>query len=146
MINIGAETLSVLGTLRESSEQLVGDGIKPEGSGWLNGDANSGVFAPYGVLAFTGAQVRDAQALSYSETVRAWQTTWRITYFGASRSQCDLVAGKIRSAVDQVLGTVAGGYKVTGARWTGLGAVLRDDTLNPALWSASDTLILMCDA
>lgn len=145
MIDIGTVTVSLLETFRDTN-QLVGDGIKPESSGWLNGDPNSGVFRPYGVLTCSGAQVRDSQAISYAETVRAWQVTWRLSYYGASRSQCDLVAGKIRAAVTDTLGQVAGGYKVTGARWGSLGAMLRDDTINPALWNVSDTLILMLDA
>lgn len=145
MIDIGTLTVSLLDTFRDTN-QLVGDGIKPEGSGWLDGDPNSGVFAPYGVITFGGAQIRDASVLSYAEGVRAWQATWRLTYYGASRSQADLLAGKLRRAVSDLLGQVAGGYKITGARWGSLGAMIRDDSTNPALWSVSDSLILMLDA
>jgi len=145
MIDTGTVTVSLLDIFRDSTGQLIGDGIKPETSGWLNQDPNSGVFAPYGVLAFSSGQPRD-QTMTYAEQVRSWQTTWRLTYFGASRSQGDLVAGKIRAAVSDILGTISGGYKFTGARWGSLGAMIRDDSTNPSLWSASDTLILMLDA
>lgn len=145
MINIGAVTVSVLDVLRASSEQLVGDGVKPDGCGWLNGEPNSGVFAPYTVLGFVSGQQRD-DTWRYVEGVRAWSLQWRLAHYGASRAQCDFIADRVRSAVADVVRSQVGDYQVSGARWAALGGVLRDDSVNPALWSASDTLILMLDA
>ena len=146
MIDIGAVTTQLIETLRTESAQHIGDGIRPEGAGWLDGDPNSGVFAPYAVLAFAGGQPREVQAMTYAESIRAWTTTWRITHFGATRSQCDWTAGQVRAAVAKAMKQTAAGYTITSARWVGLGALVRDDAINPPLWSVADSFVLHLDA
>lgn len=144
MLDTGLVTETFLTVLAGCGE-AVGDAVKPEDCGWLTGDPNSGVFRPYTVVAFAGAQLRD-QPQSYAEQIRSWQSTWRLSHYGATRGQADMVAGRMRAQVTSALNVLAGDYKITGARWQGLGPMTRDDSFNPALWSASDSLILMLDA
>lgn len=145
MINMAAATSAVLEALGDDSGQFIGDGVKPELAGWLNGEPNSGVFAPYSVLAFAGGVQRD-DTWRYAEAIRAWNLSWRLSHYGASRAQCDFVATRVREAVAALMGSTIAGYRVNGGRWPGLGAMSRDDSINPPLWSVSDTLILMVDA
>ena len=145
MINTGLLTVDVLAVLELTSGQFVGDGVKPDGAGWLGGEPNTGVFAPYSVLAVAGAVTRDVP-LSYAETVRSWRVTFRIAHYGASRSQCDFVAFRVRDSVGALLLTQSGDFRVSGAAWSGLGSMTRDDSVNPALWSASDSINLMLDS
>lgn len=145
MIDTGGLISGVLSVLRGSSGQQVGDAVRPPDVGWLGGEPNSGVFVPYSVAVVTGATTRDVP-LSYADTIRSWQATLRLTHYGASRGQCDYVALLVRSAVQDLLLEQLGAYRVTGARWGGLGSMTRDDSVNPALWSVSDSLILMLDS
>jgi hypothetical protein len=145
VIDTGSVIVDVLDGFRFLSDQQVGDGIRPDGVGWLNGEPNAGVFVPYSVVTVAGATTRD-MPLPYEETIKSWQVTFRLTHYGASRAQADFVATKVRGAVSGFMRQSAGGYQVTGARWAGLGAMTRDDSINPPLWSASDTLILMLDS
>lgn len=145
MIDTGAVTVALLEALRTASEQQIGDGMRPDQVGWLNGEPNSGVFVPYTVLTVAGAQTRDVP-LPYAETIRSWMLTVRLTHYGASRAQADFVATKVRGAVGDLMRESLDGFTVSGGRWPGLGAMVRDDSINPALWSVSDTLILMLDS
>jgi len=145
MIDTGSVLVDVLEGFRVLSEQQVGDGIRPENVGWLNGEPNTGVFVPYSVVTIAGATTRD-MPLSYDQLVKSWQVTFRLTHYGASRAQTDFVATKVRGAVSGFMRQRAGGFEVTGARWAGLGSMTRDDSINPPLWSVSDTLILMLDS
>lgn len=145
MINIGLLTRQVLLALSQESGQLVGDGIAPEGGGWLSGQPNVSAFVPYGVLAFMGATLPDP-ALRYSEQVRSWDTSWRVSSFGGSREQCDWVAALLREGVDDCIGQEFGEYRVSMASWRSLGAMTRNDSIDPPMWSVSDLFSLRADS
>ena len=145
MIDIGKLTDQLVTALAQSSGQAIGDGIRPDGVGWLDGQPNVGVFVPYGVLSFQGAQPRDT-TIRFSEQIRAWTTNWRLSYYGGARNQCDWVAARIRDELDNAIGQEFGIYKVTGVGWRSLGAMERNDAIDPPLWSVTDTFILSCDA
>lgn len=141
MINTGLLTVDVIAMLAQESGQFVGDGVKPENSGWLSGEPNTGVFAPYSVVTVSGAVTRD-YPLSYAETIQSWKVSFRLVHYGASRAQCDFVAFQVRNSVGQLLLTQSGDFRVSGATWSGLGSMSRDDSLNPALWNTSDIFTL----
>jgi len=145
VINIGQLTSQVVMALAEESNQLVGDGIAPDGGGWLSGQPNVSAFVPYGVVVFTGATLSDP-ALRYAEQIRSWETGWRLSSFGGSREQCDWVAALVRNALDDCIGQEFGAYRVTMAQWRSLGPMTRNDSVDPPMWSVSDTFTLRCDA
>ena len=145
MINIGQLTTQVVMALSESSGQLIGDGIAPKGGGWLSGQPNVSAFVPYSVLIFQGAQLAEP-AWSYNEQIRAWTTEWRVTSFGGSREQCDWMASAAREGVDDCIGQDFDAYRVSMAQWRALGGMMRDDSIDPPMWSVSDTFTLRCDA
>lgn len=146
MIDTGAVTVLLLATLREGGS-LVGDGIAPEGGGWLSGQPNVSAFHPYGVLAFTGGMPPDT-TFRYSEQVRSWELSWRLGAYGGSRAQCDRVAGVLRGSLEGVLGLVFGdpAYRVTGLSWRSLGPMTRNDSIDPPMWSVLDSFSVRCDA
>lgn len=145
MIDIGKLTDQLILTTEQASGQKIGDGIRPDGVGWLDGQPNVGIFIPYAVLSFQGAQPRDV-TLRFSEQIRAWTTTWRLSCYGGSRQQCDWAAARVRDSLDNALGQEFGIYKVTMANWRALGAMERHDEIDPPLWSVTDTFTLSCDA
>lgn len=145
MIDIGDLTARIVAVLGEQSKQLVGDGIAPEGGGWLSGQPNVSAFVPYGVVSFQGAALSDT-ALRYSEQVRSWGTQWRVSSYGGSREQCDWVATLMRAAVGDCIGQQAGAYRVAMASWRSLGPMMRSDAIDPPMWSVSDAFTLRCDA
>ncbi len=145
MIDIGQLTSQVVMALGSESRQLVGDGIAPQGGGWLSGQPNVSAFVPYGVVLFQGASLADP-ALRYAEQVRAWETQWRVSSYGGSREQCDWVATLMREGVDDCIGQVFGAYRVSMASWRSLGSMNRSDAIDPPLWSVSDSFTLRCDA
>lgn len=145
MIDMGKLTDQLLGSMAQASGQVLGDGIRPDNVGWLDGQPNVGIFVPYGVLSFQGAVPRDP-TLRFDQTIRAWVTNWRISYYGGSRQQCDWVAAKFRDTLDNAIGQEFGLYKVTMANWKALGGLERSDQVDPPMWSATDTFTLNCDA
>lgn len=145
MINTGLLTVDVIAVLVQASGQFIGDGVKPESSGWLGGEPNTGVFAPYSVITVAGAVTRD-YPLTYAETIRSWKVTFRLVHYGASRSQCDFVAFQVRNSVGNLLSIQSGDFHVSGSTWSGLGSMSRDDSINPALWNTSDNFTLLLDS
>lgn len=145
MIDIGALTRCVLVALRQESGQLIGDGVAPEGCGWISGQPNVSAFVPYGVVSFTGASNPD-QALRYAEAIRTWDTTWRLSCYGGSREQCDWVAALVRAGVEDCLNQEFGAYRVSYAWWRSLGSMTRSDVTDPPMWSVTDAFVLRCDS
>lgn len=145
MIDVGAVTKLLVATVHQSSGQLVGDGVAPEGGGWLSGQPNVSAFVPYSVVAFQGATLSDP-ALRYAEQTRSWTTTWRMSSYGGAREQCDWMATLARQAVDKIIKQAAGGYEVTMVMWGSLGPMTRNDAIDPPMWAVSDTFSLRCDA
>ena len=78
--------------------------------------------------------------------ILSWIVSFRLTHYGASRAQADYAAWKVRSEVGSLVLSTSGEFKVSGIRWPSLGAMTRDDSVNPALWSVSDSLNLMVDS
>ena len=145
MIDTGALTDGVLQTLAEASGQLLGDGYKPEKAGWLDGQPNVGVFAPYGVLFFQGGAPRDA-TLRFEELVRGWSVNFDLSYFGGSRKQCDWVATQFRDKYGVLMRKKFGDYTVMGASLRTIGVMERRDDIDPPLWYVTDRIVLYCDA
>ena len=145
MIDIGQLTTQVVAALSESSGQRIGDGIAPQGVGWLSGQPNVSAFIPYSVVVFQGGQPAET-AWSYSEQVRAWTTSWRVSSYGGSREQCDWMATAARDGVFPCIGRLFGAYRVSMASWGSLGPMTRNDSVDPPMWSVTDMFILRCDA
>jgi hypothetical protein len=144
VINIGELTNVVVATLSKSG-QRIGDGIAPHGVGWLSGQPNVSAFIPYSVVMFQGGQLADT-AWSYSEQVRSWSTSWRMSSYGGSREQCDWMAAAARDEVPHCIGQKFYGYRVGMASWGSLGPMTRNDSVDPPMWSVTDMFTLRCDA
>lgn len=144
MINHGMLTDLLVSHVATESGQLVGDGVAPEGGGWVQGQPNKGIFVPYIAIVSAGAStvIED-----FSNKVD-WHVTWSARSFGGSRKQCDWIAQKCRESVDsmnrQLFGPPELLYKVINVDWEGLGAVSRVDTVNPPFWQVFDTFSLIC--
>lgn len=145
MIDLGALAGLLLGVLGDGSGQLVGDGVAPEGGGWLSGQPNVSAFVPYGVLASTGAVLADP-ALRYGDQVRSWDASWRLSSFGGSRSQCDWVATRLRLAAAGCIGVRFGDFRVSMLSWRSLGAMVRSDAVDPPMWSVVDAFSVRADS
>lgn len=143
MIDTGALTVMLLGHLSGGDPVLLaGDGVAPAEGGWTGGTPNTGGFVAYSVLTFQGASP------THPEIEKAdpeWATRWSMSHYGGSRAQADWVAtasrGRVLTALKQRFGE-SDVFKVVGITWTNLGAMSRNDQVDPPYWSASDTLIL----
>jgi len=130
--------------LAEISWLEVGDGIAPVNGGWSKGEPNTGDYVPYAVVAFSGARPRTPE-LSLSKAEEAWVTTFQLRYHAASRQQTDWTAMACRGAVNALLRSLVVAdetFAVTWVEWQSLGAVVRNDSVDPPIWSSTDSVIL----
>jgi hypothetical protein len=143
MIDTGAMTNLIETTLEGSpADLLVGDGIAPLEGGWTLGTPNLGGFAAYTVLAFDGATPINPDV---AKAEPEWSTRWAMRHHGGSREQADWVALVSRSRLTQMLQKQFGvdPFKVIGVQWNQLGAMSRNDSVDPPFWTASDSVILV---
>lgn len=144
MLDTGALTDAVIARLADISWLEVGDGIAPEAGGWSQGQPNVDQFVPYAVVAFAGARPRTPE-LSLAKAEEAWVATFQLRYHGAARSQVDWTGTSCRSAVmgllrQEVLGSST--FEITWVEWQSLGGVLRNDSVDPPIWNATDSFTL----
>lgn len=146
MIDHGALTDAIIAQLTATGE-LIGDGVAPADGGWLKGQPNQSVFAPYTVLVSTGANVM----INDLDGNLDWTVNFNLRHFGGSRKQVDWIANKTRIAVDagpnnllhSTFGTVEV-FKITAIQWQNLGSVTRVDTVNPPYWQCFDSVGFVC--
>ena len=155
MIDHGALTDLVLATLgaqlgTAKTSPGIGDGVKPNETGWLGGQPGDDIFRPYLVLVSGGA-TPIGQDLETSTPM--FGVTFSLRCFGGSRKQCDWMATQARSALFHVIREVFGDPKgdptkywaVMGLTWGSLGALTRVDATDPPFWQVADTFTLNCD-
>jgi hypothetical protein len=141
VIDHGALTDAILGVL--SPIELLGDGVAPTGGGWVMGQPNVVGFRPYGVLVDGGLNpVTSPQLLKTNRP--DWRASWTLRYVGGSRSQCDWIAGMFRPAIVNLLNLEFGEdvHRVLSVDPLMMGAVTRNDQVDPPYWQASDNLTL----
>lgn len=141
MIDHGALTDALLAHLAEV--ELIGDGVAPSGGGWVEGQPNVVAFRPYAVLVDGGMQPITSPNLI--KTSRPdWTASWSLRYFGGSRKQCDWIAGLFRPAIEGLRGQTFGidPHKIRSVDPLMMGAVSRNDQVDPPYWQAFDSLTL----
>jgi hypothetical protein len=144
MLDTGATTQLVIDTIGTISDLFVGDGIAPAEGGWSLGQPNTGEFVPYAVVAFMGARPRTPE-LTMVKQEAAWLASFQLRYHGGSRAQVDWTGNACRRAVDSLLkATVITDvfYEIAWVEWQSLGGVMRNDSVDPPIWNATDSLTL----
>lgn len=143
MIDHGALTDALLLQLRTASGELLGDGMAPPEGGWLEGQPNVDVFRPYGVLVDGG--LNPVQSPALVKTSRPdWTSSWSFRYFGGSRKQVDWIASQFRTEIEGLRGLVFGTdpHKILTVEPLMMGAVNRNDQVDPPYWQAFDNLTM----
>jgi hypothetical protein len=141
VIDHGALTDAILASL--GAVELMGDGIAPNEGGWIMGQPNVVAFRPYGVLVDGGMMpVESPQLIKGSRT--DWKASWSLRYFGGSRQQCDWIAGVFRPEIDRLRNLEFGTdvHRILNTDPLVIGAVMRNDQVDPPYWQASDNLTL----
>ena len=144
MLDTGALTDYVIAALAEISWLEVGDGIAPDAGGWVKGQPNVDQFVPYAVVAFSGARPRTPE-LTLARQEDAWVCSFQLRYHGAARAQVDWTGTAFRQAVSGLLKQLFGApdaFEITWVEWQSLGGVLRNDSVDPPIWNATDSLTL----
>lgn len=124
---------------------LLGDGIAPEGAGWLSGQPGTGRFVPYGVLKTLSASPTRQQ--SVRDPGGAWDFPYQITGWGTLREQADYINDVLTTAAGAI-GKVRGddspvpGFGIAMVVVTALGPVDRTDQVSPPLWTRTDSILL----
>jgi hypothetical protein len=142
VISIPALTDIVLTAMR-SNGIMVGDGVAPMEGGWSSGTPNVAGFTPYTVLAFNGATPTNPEIVASDPD---WSCAWLLRHFGGSREQADWVGDQMRNNVVATLKQkfgVADPYKVSGIVWSNLGALSRNDQVDPPYWQSQDSVTLL---
>lgn len=143
MIDNGAFTELLLETLSVHGD-LLGDGVAPTEGGWLTGQPNANVFRPYSVLVSGGMQ--PVQSPNLIKTDRPdYNASWSLRHFGGSRKQCDWIAQQFRDQIYTLRGLTFGAdtYKINSVSPLSIGAVSRNDQVDPPYWQAFDNLTIL---
>lgn len=130
----------VAGLVDSPALPLVGDGVAPDGGGWLEGQPGAGVFRPYVVVASAGAVPRYLDVSSFDPD---WGVGFSLRSYGGSRKQCDWMATLSRRAVAGVASLAVGEWRVIGVEWGTLGPVSRVDATSPPFWQSFDSVSLV---
>lgn len=141
MIDHGALTDALLAALSEV--ELVGDGVAPLDGGWLQGQPNVAAFRPYMVLVDGG--MNPIQTPQLLRTDRPdWTAAWSFRYFGGSRKQVEWIAGQFRPSIAGLRGLEFGTdvHRVLNVYPLMMGAVTRNDQVDPPYWQAFDNLTM----
>lgn len=141
-LNTGAFTDMLLARLTDAG-LLVGDGLAPTAGGWSQGAPNVDSYAPYTVLAFSGA-VQEYEGIGSSE----WSATLSVRHYAGARKQADFQALRARTVIAQVQGEVFGdpAEKVVGVVGWRLGEMSRVDQADPPFWQVMDSVTITCSA
>lgn len=152
MINVGALTDLVLDYLRDTTQQLVGDSLAPDGGGWLNGQPNSGVFVPYITLNGQGATQKFSSLDTLETAILSWEATYRLHGHGGSRSQADWIAHMGRTACVGMTGLFFGddnvgdlnSYRIIATDLKSVSPTTRNMSVDPPIWTVVDTFTFVC--
>lgn len=128
---------------------LLGDGIAPKDGGWTGQEAGKGNFRSYVILSTA------AGGPNFTEPLRGNDTSWKLTYnvrgVGGNRQQADYACDVARPLFSDLgrlsfpVGKADQMWKITRSRYVGLGAVQRNDSVDPPIWECMDTLEVWVD-
>lgn len=127
---------------------LVGDGIAPEAGGWTGGQPGEGNFAPYVVLN-TGPASKQGTRETLGNESTSWAATYTTRHVGALRQQADWAADKVRRVLNDFrlkAIDLDGDWRIMRTEYQQLGAVIRNDSTDPAYWEITDSLTLWLEA
>jgi len=147
MMEMGSLTELVIDHVADISGQLVGDGIAPAEGGWVSGQPNSGIFAPYLVIVSTGAAPRYSSMDDLTTAILTWEVSYQMRGYGGSRAQVDWVMTVGRSALEGLTHSVFGvhdTYRIKATDWKSLGATVRNDAVDPPYWQVADSFYFLC--
>jgi hypothetical protein len=113
---------------------VVGDGEAPDSAGWQGAQGQS-PYIPYVDVHPTPGGLTDGP-ISDPNT-DAW-ADYQIISVGAVRRQAETVGDAVRAVLAATPPTVAAGRKVAYVRLDMLGGVIRDDSVQPAVFYVSD--------
>jgi len=117
---------------------LVGDGEKPDGSGWQGPEGASPFFPYVNVHPTPGGATNGTIAAPEADALPDYQ----LISIGATRAQAEHIGDEVREAMFQGPITVPG-RSVAQLRLDMLGGAIRDDGVQPALWYVSDRYRLL---
>lgn len=131
-------------TERMPAPQLVGDAVKPAGSGWPS-TPQEGDFIGYVTIATAPAARDQAQSDSLASQGSAWNLTYTLLSVGAVRAQADNIADVSRAIAlaFQGLSPLTLGpadWAIQSALATRMGSVDRNDITDPPYWQVSDSV------
>lgn len=125
---------------------LLGDGEAPEEGGWPSNEPGQGEFVPYLTIATLPGTPAFAQAVGDADA-GDWTLRYQVKYFGGLRDQADWAADRGRAVWASRVTTKLDVGDLT--QWKAykfsvlsMGAVTRDDTVNPPYWTCVDEVSL----
>jgi len=125
----------------------VGDGIAPPGAGWPQ-QPQTGDYTPYCVLGTEDAVLRQSPP-DLAQAMGSWACGYRLTHYGAARSQADDNADMARQAtLDFAGGTITLGehsWALTAVRYSRLGGFAPVENEDPPVWSGRDVFAVWID-
>lgn len=120
---------------------LVGDGIAPKEGGWSEGQPGEGKFVPYTVVSTGPASANQRSPLGVDND--SWRADYSFRAVGGSRQQADWVADRIREVAHDFPKDYGDPqWRVIRVQFTSLGAVSRNDQVDPPYWELSDSVSL----
>lgn len=139
----------VLGGSLDPSKVLVGTGIAPPAGGWTGAQPGEGDFMPYVVVMTSVAAPAGRQLMGPGEA-QDWTVRYSVRSVGGAHDQAEWTADQARSAWDTQPETKLPLTDTTPpARWKAyqftlaqMGAVARNDDVNPPYWEVEDIMVL----
>lgn len=144
----GALTDLLLGWLRDGGAFPVGDGIAPREGGWSGGQPGSGTFAAYAVLGVSAGTPNLTEPVG--DTNSSWSMGYTLRGVGMARGQAEWVCDQTRGMLADLLDGVKyvdldGRWRLQRVVFSALGAVTRNDSVDPPYWECQDVFALWLD-
>ena len=126
----------------------VGDGVAPKDGGWSGGQAGEGTFKPYLVVSAGTTQHGPADDPIKKQDSN-WLSPYNVKYVGGSRAQADWAGDHARVALSALKNTKPylgpDRWKVMRVQYSVLGALSRNDQMDPPFYEATDVVTLWLD-
>ena len=122
---------------------LIGDGYAPEDGGWSDGQPGRGKFVPYAIVSTGQGSPGQREPLGAKDA--SWVQAYSLRYVGGSRQQTDWAADRGRVLLDTYAPrnlplSPTKSWRVQQVQFTSLGAISRNDTVEPPYWECVDAV------